>query len=237
MPPKTSLIMTIFNRERYLSDAIKSILSQTDKDFELILWDDGSIDQSVEIARHYAKNDSRIRLVVAEHQGRGQALRAAHTEAIGTYIGWVDSDDLLGPTTLAATSAILDTHPIVGMVYTNYLVIDEGNRIKRMGRTCHVPYSKKRLLSYFMTFHFRLFRRSVYDQVGGVDSEFVYAEDYNFSLKLSEVTEIYHLKQSLYYYRKHAESITRQHKIEQREFTEKAIAQALNRRGLSDRSI
>jgi glycosyltransferase involved in cell wall biosynthesis len=235
MAPQTSLIMTVFNRERYLSDAIKSVLSQTQRDFELIIWDDGSSDRSVDIARHYAQQDQRVRLITAEHQGPTGALIAAHAEATGNYIGWVDSDDLLAPTALAATSTILDTHPTVGMVYTNHLIIDKDNRIKRLGRVCQIPYSKSRLLSYFMTFHFRLLRRSVYDQVGGVAVEYSYALDYDFCLKLSEVTEIYHLKRPLYYYRKHTESISHQHRTEQENQTIKAIASALERRGLSAR--
>lgn len=237
MSPQTSLIMTVFNRERYLSDAIKSVLSQTQHDFELIIWDDGSSDRSVDIARHYVKNDARIRLITAEHQGCTGALKAAHAEATGNYIGWVDSDDLLAPTALAATSTILDTHPTIGMVYTNYLVIDKDNKIKRLGRLCHIPYSKSRLLSYFMTFHFRLFRRSVYDRVGGVDPEYSCNQDYDFCLKISEVTEIFHLKQPLYYYRRHFQSMSGQYRIQQNEYAKKAIARALERRGLSDRPI
>jgi glycosyltransferase involved in cell wall biosynthesis len=237
MPPQTSLIMTVFNRERYLSDAINSVLSQTQPDFELIIWDDGSSDRSVDIARSYAQKDERVRLFAGDHQGHLQALKAAHAAAIGAYIGWVDSDDLLAPTALAETSAVLNRHPTVGMVYTNYLVIDQDNRIKRLGRVCCIPYSPKRLLSYFMTFHFRLMRRAVYDQVGGVDSQFHYSEDYDLCLKLSEVTEIYHLKRPLYYYRKHGDSISRQHHAAQKNETRKIIAQALERRGRGDRPI
>lgn len=62
-----SLIMTVFNREKYLGAAIKSALSQTHTNFELIIWDDGSTDQSLSIATHYAQQDSRIRLVAANH--------------------------------------------------------------------------------------------------------------------------------------------------------------------------
>jgi glycosyltransferase involved in cell wall biosynthesis len=235
MAAKISVIMTVFNRERYLNDAIKSVLAQTQKDFELIIWDDGSSDRSIEIAQRYAQQDTRIQFIAAEHRGRGQALWAAHTKATGNYIGWLDSDDLLAPTALAKTSAILDTHPEIGVVYTNYFVIDQNNWIKRIGRTCYLPYSKEKLLSCLLTFHFRLMRRSVYEAVGGVDPNFNYAEDYNLCLKLSEVTDIYHLKQPLYYYRKHPDSISYQFRSEQSQYTKAAIAQALKRRGLSDR--
>jgi hypothetical protein len=97
MSPLVSLVITVYNREQYLSDAIESILTQTYTDFELLIWDDGSTDDSVEIAQHYATQDKRIRVIAAPHQGRAPALKAAMAEATGTYVGWVDSDDCSDP--------------------------------------------------------------------------------------------------------------------------------------------
>jgi glycosyltransferase involved in cell wall biosynthesis len=233
MIPHISLILTVYNRDRYLSAAIESIRNQTYSDFELLIWDDGSTDDSVAIARHYAQTDPRIRVIAAEHQGHVLALKAAHAEINGTYVGWVDSDDLLAPTALEATTAILDADPAIGMVYTDYWVVSKTGRIKGLGRQCRIPYSKDRLLVEFMTFHFRLLRRSVYEQVGGVDPRITYAEDYDLCLKLSEVTQIYHLQESLYYYRVHPASISRQHQREQIENARMAIAHALERRGMT----
>lgn len=228
-----SIIVTVYNRDRYLGAAIESILNQTYSDFELLIWDDGSSDRSVDIAQDYARKDKRVRVITAEHQGRVAALKAAHAEVIGTYIGWVDSDDLLAPTALEATVAILNTQPTVGMVYTNYLVIDEDNQVKGLGQRCHIPYSKDRLLVDFMTFHFRLMRRSIYEQIGGVDPTLV-CEDYDICLKFSEVAEIYHLEQPLYYYRVHAQSISQQKRVEQILCAQQVIANALQRRGMAD---
>lgn len=236
MSPKISLIVTVYNRDRYLSAAIKSILNQTYADFELLIWDDGSTDHSVAVALHYARIDQRIRLIAAEHQGHVLALKAAHTEISGTYVGWVDSDDLLAPTALESTTAILDANPTLGMVYTDYWVINKAGRIKELGKRCRIPYSKNRLLVNFMTFHFRLLRRSLYEQVGGVDPGFPYAEDYDLCLKLAEVTQVHHLQKPLYYYRIHSETISRRHRLEQIENSKMAVAHALKRRELGDRS-
>ena len=225
-----SLILTVYNRDRYLSAAIESILNQTYADFELLIWDDGSTDYSVAIARHYAQRDPRIRVIAAEHQGHVLALKAAHTEINGTYIGWVDSDDLLAPTALEATKAILDAHPSIGMVYTNYWVINRAGRIKGLGRQCRIPYSKDQLLVEFMTFHFRLLYRSLYEQVGGVDPDISYAEDYDLCLKLAEVTQIYHLQEPLYYYRVHSKTISKRHRKEQIRNAKMAVAYAIERR-------
>ncbi|MCU0516714.1 MAG: glycosyltransferase [Oscillatoria sp. Prado101] len=94
MTATISLIMTVYNRERYLGAAIESVLAQTRKDFELLVWDDGSTDSSLDIAGNYAKLDERVKVIAAPHQGRAPALKAAHAMCSGTHTGWVDSDDL-----------------------------------------------------------------------------------------------------------------------------------------------
>src|SRR5918998_1386113 len=115
MTTPISIVITTYNRERYLSAAIESILAQTRCDFELLIWDDGSTDRSVEIANAYAKSDRRVRVVAAEHRGQTPSRKAAIAETTGTYIGYVDSDDLLAPTALEETAAVLDAKPGVGL--------------------------------------------------------------------------------------------------------------------------
>ena len=241
--PSISLVITVYNRERYLAAAIESILASSYQDFELLIWDDGSTDKSVEIARKYASADKRVYVVAAPHLGRGQALSDAHREADlfeiastqGKYLGWVDSDDLLAPTALSESAIALDTQPDVGMVYTDYTVINEWGKELGLGNRCQIPYSPARLLIDFMTFHFRLMRREIYNFVGGVNPEFSTIEDYELCLRLSEVTEIEHIKKSLYMYRVHRDSICYNLLPSQISLTEKAINQALQRRGLADR--
>ena len=230
-----SIVITTYNRERYLSAAIESILAQTWTDFELLIWDDGSTDASVEICHDYARRDNRVRVVTAPHQGRVAALKAAIAETNGTYLGWVDSDDLLAPTALAETVAILETEPDVGLVYTNYYDINETGDIIGFGYRTNVPYSKERLLTNLMTFHFRLMRRSLFETVGGIDEKFQYAEEYDLCLRLSEITQVRHLKKWLYYYRSNPDSISYTKQTEQVYYSHAAIEGALKRRGLSER--
>jgi len=232
--PLVSVIMTVFNRERYLRSAIESVISQTYTNFELLIWDDGSTDHSLDIAASYAERDSRIHLIAAEHQGRAPALRSAHDRARGTYVCWLDSDDRLAPSTLAATTAILDTNPEIGMVYTQYQTIDAADQIGELGRRCYIPYSDIQILVDFMTFHFRLIRRSIYEQVGGIDVSFPCAIDYDLCLRLSEVTRIYALAEPLYFYREHSDSISQRQHTEQIYHSQRAIQNALERRGLSN---
>lgn len=234
METLTSLVVTVHNRERYLPATIESILTQSYSNFELLIWDDGSTDDSVEIAQHYAAQDKRIRVIAACHQGRASALKAAIAATTGTYLGWVDSDDLLAQTTLESTVAVLDQSPEIGVVYTDYIVIDENDALKGYGDRCQTPYSKDKMLTEFMTFHFRLMRRNVYEQVGGIDEAFMYCQDYDICLKLSEVTDFYHLQKPLYYYRHHKNSISYEKRIEQLLLSKKAIENAMQRRGMTD---
>ncbi|XGW00374.1 MAG: CHAT domain-containing protein [Leptolyngbya sp. BL-A-14] len=234
MSPLISLVITTYNREQYLGAAIESVLHQTLTDFELLVWDDGSADRSVTLAETYAQRDSRVRVIAAAHRGRVAALQAAIAHTTGTYLGWIDSDDLLAPTALAQTVQVLQQQPEIGMVYTDYLDMDEQGRVIGYGDRCRIPYSKERLLLDFMTFHFRLLRRSVFEQVGGLSGASDYVEDYDLCLRLSEVTAVRQVKQPLYYYRNHAGSASQRWRLEQVLRARSAIAQALQRRGLAD---
>ncbi|MDJ0595465.1 MAG: CHAT domain-containing protein [Pleurocapsa sp. MO_226.B13] len=230
-----SIVITNYNRQSYLSSAIESILSQTRQDFELLIWDDGSTDSSVAIAKDYAKHDRRVRVVAATHQGHVLSLQEAIAETRGAYIGWVDSDDLLASTALQETSALLDAQPDTGLVYTDYLDLDVNGQVTGYGHRCQIPYSPQRLLVDFMTFHFRLVRRSVFERVGGIDESIEYAEDYDLCLRLSEVTQVQRIRKPLYYYRRHSETITYRKQFNQIRDSQNAIALALKRRGLADR--
>ncbi|MBW4556354.1 MAG: CHAT domain-containing protein [Trichormus sp. ATA11-4-KO1] len=230
MQPTISLIITVYNRERYLGAAIESILAQTRGDFELLIWDDGSTDNSPEIAREYAKRDRRVRVIIAEHLGRGLALKAAIAQTHAPYLGWVDSDDLLHPQALVETAGVLDAKPHIGWVYTDYLDIDQHNAVLSYGYRCLVPYNCEELLNQFMTFHFRLMRREIFDSVGGIDESLETAEDYDLCLRLSEVAQVEHIFQPLYYYRTHPESLSWQQRQEQIKRSHQAIVKAKQRR-------
>lgn len=235
MPNIVSLVMTVYNREDYLSQAIDSILAQTYPHWHLTIWDDGSTDRSPEIAQHYAQLDPRIHFIPGQHAGQTRALKTATASTNYPYFGWVDSDDLLAPSALAATVNILDTQPQVGMVYTDHRLIDESGKDLGLGARCQIPYSSERLLLDFMTFHFRLIRREIYNKIGGIDIEILHVQDYDICLKISEIAEIYHHPQPLYFYRVHSTMISQTQRADLTANAAKAVSNALVRRGLSDR--
>ncbi|NJM48584.1 MAG: glycosyltransferase [Alkalinema sp. RU_4_3] len=232
--PKVSLITTVYNRENYLPQAIESILTQTHQTLELILWDDGSTDDSLEICQHYADQDDRIRVIPAPHQGRGPSVAQASALATGQYIGIVDSDDLLAQDALTETVQYLEDHPAIGMVYTDYIIIDENDGVKSYGQHCQIPYDKDRLLTEFIIFHFRLMHTHIYQQIGGFDPEFMYCQDYDLCLRLSETTDIAQLHKPLYQYRHHRNSISCEKQIDQIFYGKRAIENAIVRRGMAD---
>ena len=237
MSSKVFLVMTVYNRETYLAQAIESVLSQSYSHWQLIIWDDGSTDASPQIAHQYAEKDSRIHFVAGTHRGNQYSLRSAFKLANPDhdYLAVIDSDDFVSSEILALAVAVLDQHPTVGMLYTNHWIIDEHGKVLGLGVRCEIPYSRNRLLIDFMTFHFRLIRREIYELVGGIDLEFPQGEDYDLCLKISEVTEIYHLQEPLYYYRIHSNNISRTRKNNQVAMSAMAVRKALVRRGLSDK--
>ena len=227
-----SLIVPVYNREPYLAATIESILAQTFTDFELIVWDDGSSDNSKEIADYYAKKDKRIKVFSNINIGHSKALNKAISLAGGKYIGTVDSDDLLHPEALNKAWQVLESNPNWGMVYTDCWIINAEGDKRGLDRRSSIPYSSNRLLSDFMTFHFRLIRRDIFNAVGGFNSELDSAEDYDLCLRISEITKIEHLPEPLYYYRRHQNSISTAQQFKQTLCSTVAVNQAIQRRGL-----
>lgn len=231
MIPKISIVTTFYNYEKYLRQCIESVLAQTESNFELILYDDGSQDNSLQIAMDYL-TDPRVIVIQTEHKGRGYALATAMLKATAEYIGWLDADDWLHPQCLELLRKFLDDNQDVGLVYSQYYQVNENGENPTLGHKCLVPYmGRDTLLLAFMVFHFRLFRKEIYYKSGGIDSFFQAATDYDFCLKVSEICEIAHLPIPLYYYRVHASSMSHARKPEQSRYAQIAKENALKRRG------
>lgn len=91
--PMFSIIISVYNYEKYLPDAIQSVLNSTEKDFELIIVNDGSTDRSLQIMRNFAEKDTRIQVINQENQGLSIARNNAMKKARGSYFWFVDADD------------------------------------------------------------------------------------------------------------------------------------------------
>ncbi len=136
-----SVVLPAYQAETHISEAIGSILRQTDPDFELIVVDDGSTDRTAE--RVEQVSDSRVRLIRIPHQGLVAALNRGVAEAGGRYIARMDADDLSRPDRLRRQAALLDNQPDVGLVASR--VSYHGDRQANRGLALFVDWSNSLL--------------------------------------------------------------------------------------------
>src|SRR4028118_1383709 len=108
---KASVVIPCYNQARFLGEAIESVLSQTYTDFEVIVVDDGSTDDTAEVASSYAAEDARVRLVRQENRGLAGARNRGLAESRGEYVVFLDSDDRLAEEALEVGVRELDAHP------------------------------------------------------------------------------------------------------------------------------
>lgn len=236
-----AIIMTLFNREEYVEAALRSVLTQSFRDLEVIVVDDASTDGSASIVERIAATDSRIRLFREPKRGVVGTLRRAHeivlreSSSVPRFIGWLDSDDLLVQSAIEETRAALLADSKAGLVYTDHVVINDKSQTTALGESSKRPFSPDALLTNLISFQFRLFRSEIYDQGGGINPELTASPDYDFCLRASEVTPFLYLPKPLYCYRVHDQSISTSRRLEQIENSARAVRDALHRRGLNQK--
>lgn len=131
---QVSVAMAAYNSERFLAEAIESVLAQTHSDFELIIVDDGSKDRTAEILAHYAARDSRIVVLHQENQGIAGACNRAIFAARNELVSKIDSDDRMLPNRLERQIEFLQQHPEITVASSYYYMIDvRGKRIGSSG--------------------------------------------------------------------------------------------------------
>jgi glycosyltransferase involved in cell wall biosynthesis len=167
--PKVSVVTTVYNGEPYFDRAIPGILAQTFEDFEFILVDDGSTDDSLARLREVGARDARIRVFAPGRLGAAAAYNYGVAQARGEYIARQDFDDRSYPERLRLQVALLDAHPQVGMVGGYYVLVDErrGERYVRMPPTEH-PAILSAMARYVPIAHtVATFRRQAWVDAGG----------------------------------------------------------------------
>jgi glycosyltransferase involved in cell wall biosynthesis len=123
--PKISVVMPVYNGEKLLREAIQSILAQTFRDFELLICDDGSTDNTHAVAEEFVRADTRVRLVKSQHIGLEKILNLGLQEAQGEFIARMDADDIALPDRFTKQIEFLQNHPEVVAVGGQVVVIDE----------------------------------------------------------------------------------------------------------------
>jgi glycosyltransferase involved in cell wall biosynthesis len=210
-PLKTILVtvmMTAHNAEHWIAEAIESVLTQTFKDFELLIVDNGSTDRTARIVRQYTW-DQRLKFFQNKRQlGIAPSRNRILSLARGQYIAVCDADDLMRPTLLQRLTSFLESHPKVGWVYADCLYINKEGR--SLGARPAVPMDGT--IEYqrnVMQHAGALIRRKLMLAVGGYDTTMRSCEDYDLALKISKRAKILALPgENHYLYRRHADSIS-----------------------------
>lgn len=216
--PRASVVMSVYNGERYLRQAVESVLQQTYADFEFIIIDDGSTDGTWDILTEYDEQDQRITLVQnQENRGLTNSLNKGLTLSRGKYIARQDADDVSLPSRLACQVEFLEKNPRVGVLGTQMEIMDASeNKVDFF----KVPYSHS-MIAWTLLFD-RSFahpsvviRKKILEMAGGYDTSFEVAQDHELWTRLVELTRFANLPEALVRYRTHVDAVCRQQATEQ----------------------
>lgn len=213
---KCSVIMSVYNGDKYVGSAIDSILNQTFNNFEFIIIDDGSTDNTLGVIQSY--DDKRIRLLQQENQGLTKSLNTAILNSNGKYIARMDADDISHPYRLEREVAFLDENPECVLVGTNAKIIEKnGVELYESDlpldseeiRKCLTERNPRKFHGSVFFHGSVLFRKSAALEVGLYDeSSRLPAEDMLLWIKLLNLGVLSNLKEHLYYYRLCPEAIS-----------------------------
>jgi glycosyltransferase involved in cell wall biosynthesis len=207
MPPTTLPLVTIvtptYNQAEYLAQTIDSILSQDYPNIEYLVLDDGSTDATPEVLRQY---DGRVRWERQQNMGQSRTLNKGWSQAKGEFIGYLSSDDLLLPNAVSRLVAELQARPDAAVVYCDFHLIDAKGQ--RVGHVQSPDYDRRQLVEDLICHPGpgALFRRSVFEQVGGWNENLRKIPDFEFWLRVSRVGSFFRIPETLAEYRVHEES-------------------------------
>ena len=210
--PAVSVLMSAYNRQAYLDDAIRSVVSQTFEDWELVLIDNGSTDSTPVILRDWAHKDSRIRVVVnPKNVGVPKVRNQGARIASGRYVSFIDSDDLYRKDALQRMVGELEQNLDYDVLIAEAALIDENGQITGETNSQRMRWKPKcpaRVLFDDLIANSFVVCNLVRNEVlrkNGIchDEELGFADDWMFWLDLSAVCNIRYLPESLYYYRIH----------------------------------
>ena len=212
-PPLVSVIMSVYNGEKYLVQAIDSILNQTYQNFEFIIIEDCSTDNSLDILEEYAKKDSRIKIIKKEKnigiKGFIENLNLGISIAEGKYIARMDADDISLPERFQKQVDFLENNPEITLVGAQLNLINEQNKItgEAIAALQHRDIVK-RITSQIQLFHpVIMFRK---DQNIQYREKFIYCEDYDLYLNLiTQGKKLANINEKLLHYRILESSISR----------------------------
>jgi hypothetical protein len=203
--------MSVFNGERFLAEAIESILNQTFRDFEFIIVNDGSRDRTASILERYGKSDSRVRIYAQENKGLIASLNRGCGLALGKYLARMDADDVSMPDRLDRQVRFLDHHEEVGLLGGAVEIIDDQGEWLFLVRP---PLRDQTIRTALRSFSFPIFhsavlmRKQTFDEAGGYRAQFLHAEDYDLCLRIVEHWKMANLPDVVLRKRTHSDGVS-----------------------------
>ena len=224
-----SILLPVYNAEKYLSEAIDSVLAQTLIDWELLLIDDGSTDNSIKILEEYAAKDSRIKIYNNDNNlGLIATLNRGVELCKGDYIARMDADDIMVSNRLEKQVLFLEHNRSYGMCGTNAITIDEnGDEIGHI-----INLSSDELLRINLLFSVPfvhpsiMFRKEIFNDIE-YDLEYKHVEDYDLWVRFSTEWKIANLPEFLFKYRWHDKNVSVVHKEYQEKMKHQIILRQL----------
>jgi glycosyltransferase involved in cell wall biosynthesis len=234
--PKASVLLPVFNAERYLEEAVRSVLDQTFNDFECLLLNDGSTDRSAEILENFAKTDPRCKIHSWPNQGIVKTLNRGIGLANSDIIIRMDADDISRPQRFERQIEHLEAHPDCIAVGSRIQLIDEsGLPICEFNELLdHADIDASHIagnLSH-ITHPAVAIKKWALEEIHGYHEEFGHAQDLDLFLRLAEVGKLVNLPEVLLDYRQHSNSIGYRYAVEQHQSARKAAMMARIRRGI-----
>ena len=211
MEPRVSVLIPCYNAGQYLAAALESVLAQTYQNFEIIVVDDGSVDDSAAVAARYPQ----VRYIYHAHSGISATRNRAISEARGEFVVFLDADDLWVPEKLEKQVVYLDSHPECQLVYTLVQNFFDGNPE-------NMTLRQKQLLNANMDncLVTCCIRRGLYEKYGGYREDYSYGEDTHWVTRLwaAGVNMKHCIPEALYQRRIHGSNISLSHrKVEQKD--------------------
>jgi glycosyltransferase involved in cell wall biosynthesis len=207
--PRVSIVMPVYNCEDFLAEAIESMLNQTFADYEFIIINDGSKDKSLDIMKRYQKKDKRIKLISRPNKGLAPTLNEGLAKATGEYIARMDGDDISLPDRLQIEVDYLDAHPEVGLVGTNYIIIDpNGKTLDQTDVFTHADDLRVAMVTCNQYGHGSVMMRSnIFKRIKPYDPS-IYVEDYDLFVRISHKYKVVNLQEPQYLWRRTFTSYT-----------------------------
>jgi glycosyltransferase involved in cell wall biosynthesis len=211
--PKISVVMSVYNGEKYVHDSVESIIHQSERDIEFIIINDGSTDKSLEILREFQKKDTRIRLISRENRGLISSLNEGVSVAKGEYIARMDVDDISHEKRLKEQYDYMKENDLAVCGTWAKGINNKGDIVADMN---YCPATKE--IKFFTLLHNPfihstvMFKREVFEYVGGYNSFFKHVEDYELWTRLIFKYKTGNLQKYLLSYRLHDEQITRKYR-------------------------